>query len=307
MDGLALLREIRGRRPERGRRPDDRVRDRAAGRRGDARRRLRLPRQAVRARRGRARCSTACSRCRRCAARTARLRRALERAGAARVGEPGDAAGARDGAPGARPRTRPCCSPARAAPARTCWRGRSTAGARARSGRSSPSPARRSPSTCSRASSSATCKGAFTGAWKDKAGPPRGRATAARVFLDEVGELPPRAAGEAAALPRGAPLRARRRHDDDRGRRAHRRRHQSRPRGRGRGRALPRGPLLPPERGRASRCRRCASGARTCPRSPDHLLAMLAARTDRAVLPARSRGARRRLPATAGRATCASW
>ena len=73
-------------------------------------------------------------------------------------------------------------------------------------------------------------------------------------------------------------------------------------------RALPRGPLLPPERRRASACRRCASGARTCPRSIDHLLATLAARHRRARArrsTPEARGARSR--AYAGRATCASW
>src|SRR5207248_1001880 len=77
------------------------------------------------------------------------------------------------------------------------------------------------------------------------------------------GRPPARAAGQAAPLPRGAPLRARRRKRDDRGRRARRRRHQPRPRGRRARRPLPRGPLLPPERDRhpAAASPRAGSGS----------------------------------------------
>ena len=55
-------------------------------------------------------------------------------------------------------------------------------------------------------------KGAFTGAAQQRRGPLRAGATAARCFLDEVGELPLEAAGEAAAGAPGARVRARRRH-----------------------------------------------------------------------------------------------
>ena len=53
-------------------------------------------------------------------------------------------------------RRRPCSSPARAAPARSWSRARSTSAARARAGRSSPSTARPCPRRSSRASSSGT-------------------------------------------------------------------------------------------------------------------------------------------------------
>ena len=53
-------------------------------------------------------------------------------------------------------------------------------------------------------------KGAFTGAWKDQPGPARGRARRHRVPR-RGRRAAARAAGQAAALPRGAALRARRR------------------------------------------------------------------------------------------------
>ena len=157
MDGLALLREIRGRRPGRRGRADDRVRDGAAGGRGDARRRLRLPREAVRPRRRSACVLDARARgARRCGARTATLRRAVD---APRCSSRATA------------RCAACSQTARqaaASDATVLLTGESGTGknvlARAihaleparRRARSSPSPARRCPSTCSRASCSAT-------------------------------------------------------------------------------------------------------------------------------------------------------
>ena len=85
--------------------------------------------------------------------------------------------------------------------------------------------------------------------------------TAARVFLDEIGELPLGDAGQAAARARGA------RGDAPRRRRAARRStcaSSPRPTATSRPtvgeRPLPPGPLLPAQRHRARRSRRCASG-----------------------------------------------
>ena len=47
-------------------------------------------------------------------------------------------------------------------------------------------------------------KGAFTGATHGPAGPPRRRRATGTVFLDEIGEIPPVDAGEAAARAAGA-------------------------------------------------------------------------------------------------------
>ena len=106
-------------------------------------------------------------------------------------------------------------------------------------------------------------RGAFTGAHAEHAGAFE-RAQGGTLFLDEIGELPldlqPR-------LLRALENRSVRRVGGSArssGRRAHHRGHEPRPGGAGRGEAVPPGSLLPAGgRGRA-RCRRCASGWRTC-------------------------------------------
>ena len=95
------------------------------------------------------------------------------------------------------------------------------------------------------------------------------------LFLDEIGELPLDAAGQAArACSRSA--RVRRVGGDTRCARstcASSRRPTATSRAEVDERPLPRGSLLPPQRGRASRCRRCASGATTSRCSSQHFLA----------------------------------
>ena len=88
------------------------------------------------------------------------------------------------------PATRPFCSPARAAPARTSSRGRSIDGAGARASRSSSSIAPRSPRNCSKASCSATCAALSPARSRTSPAGSR-RPTAARVFLDEIADLTP--------------------------------------------------------------------------------------------------------------------
>ena len=95
-----------------------------------------------------------------------------------------------DGAAARRRRpTRPCCSRARAAPARSCSRARSTRSARAPTARSSRSTARRSPRTCSRRSCSATRRARSPA--PSRASPGKFElAHRGTLFLDEIGELP---------------------------------------------------------------------------------------------------------------------
>ena len=88
--------------------------------------------------------------------------------------------------------------------------------------------------------------------------------------------------GQAAALPPGARVRARRRQPDVQGRRADRRRDAPRPREEARGRRVPRGPLLPPQRDRADDP--AAAGARRRRAAA------------RAALPAEVRGGQRQEP-----------
>ena len=101
------------------------------------------------------------------------------------------------------------------------------------------------------------------------------------VFLDEIGEMSPLPAGQAAALPQRRQLPPRRRRARVAGRRPHRQRDPPRPAGDGRRGRVPRGPLLPPERRSASTSRRCASAATTSLLLARHFLARAAAQARR--------------------------
>ena len=137
---------------------DDGVRQHPGRGRGDEGRRARFPRQAGRSRSpaadGRARARAAPARDREHAAQGG-ARAAARRAADRRRGSEAEAGVASRCTARRRP-TRPCCSRARAAPARSCSRARCTRSARAPTVRSSPSTAPRFPRTCSRPSCSAT-------------------------------------------------------------------------------------------------------------------------------------------------------
>ena len=107
-------------------------------------------------------------------------------------------------------------------------------------------------------------RGAFTGATEQRAG--QVRAGAGRHALPRRDRRhAARAAGQAAARAAGARGDAPRRARGRQGRLPHPRRHQPVARARRQAAALPRGPLLPPQRRARSRFRRCASGAATSP------------------------------------------
>ena len=147
-------------------------------------------------------------------------------------------------------------------------------------------------------------KGAFTGAVQRR----KGRfelAHGGTLFLDEIGELPLGDAGQAAARPAGARVRAGRRQRDRARRRARHRRDQPRPARDGGARALPRGSLLPADRlpGRAAAAAR-AGGRHP---APGALVPAALRAPGRPADPRRhARGDGRARAATAGRATSAS-
>ena len=137
-------------------------------------------------------------------------------------------------------------------------------------------------------------RGAFTGALKDRAGRFE-LADGGTLFLDEIGDIPLRAAGQAPARPAGARVRARRRHERTRKvdvrivAATNRDLEADVPR-----RALPRGPLLPPQRRSRSTCRRCASAAKTSCCSPSTSCDVAAREAGQAEPGARRRRAARR-------------
>ena len=89
-----------------------------------------------------------------------------------------------------RRRRRRCCCSANRAPARSCWRARSTTARRARPGRSCRSTAPRSPRRILEAELFGYEKGAFTGAVQRHDGR-FAQADGGTLFLDEIGEIPP--------------------------------------------------------------------------------------------------------------------
>ena len=217
------------------------------------------------------------------------------------------AAARRSSSRAARPRARSTvllCA-ARAARARKCSRATSTPARRARRVRSSPSTARRSRSSMLEAELFGHEKGAFTGAHARNAGKFE-QAQGGTLLLDEIGGDGPRPAGEAAARAPGARGRARRRPQGHRARRARARDDEPRLwRTQVARRALPRGPVLSPERAAHPH----PAAARAARRHP----AARAATPGRSLRrpPARARCSRPRprracSPIT-GPATCASW
>ena len=118
-----------------------------------------------------------------------------------------------------------------------------------RRGRWSPSTPAACRKACSRASCSATCKGAFTDAKSRPRRPLRARRRRHAVPRRDR-QRPAQPAGQAAARARDRRVRARRIVAHAPRRRAHHLGDQRRPRRRSRGRPLPPGPALPPEHDR---------------------------------------------------------
>ena len=162
---------------------------------------------------------------------------------------------------------RPCSSPARAAPARSSSRAPSTRAARARDKRVRRRQLRRHPRDPARERALRPRARRVHRRGRRPARAASAGADGGTLFLDEIGELPLAPAGQAAARAAGAARSARSAATTQRRRRrARRRRDQPRPRAaRSRSGTVPRGPLLSPQRHRASTCRRCASGREDIP------------------------------------------
>ena len=127
-------------------------------------------------------------------------------------------------------------------------------------------------------------KGAFTGAATTRIGKFE-QAHRGTIFLDEIGEMKPAAAGQAAARAAGRGVHQARKQQEDQRRRARRRRHQPRSRADDGARRFPRGPLLPPQGDRGRTCRRCASGSDEILKLTDFFIAKYSQRYNRPVRP----------------------
>ncbi len=210
MDGLALLRELRRRGPRRVVILMTAYATVPGAVEAMRERRVRLPGEAVRARRGRRCCSSACSRCSGLRRENRDAAPRGRRPAAARLGESRHAARAGDGAPGRRHPTRRCCSPARAAPARTCSRASIHAWSPRARGPVRDDLVHDAGRAPARERAVRSREGRVHRGLAGQAGPPRGGRRRDRLPR-RGGRAAAGAAGEAAALPRGAPLRARRR------------------------------------------------------------------------------------------------
>ncbi len=121
-------------------------------------------------------------------------------------------------------------------------------------------------------------RGAFTGATEKQTGKFE-QADRGTIFLDEVGDMSAKTQAKVLRVLQEGEVERLGSARDDQGRRARHCGDEQGSRGGDRRGALPRGSLLPAERDPDHRCRRCASGSRTFPRSSSTSSRSSAART----------------------------